>query len=163
LIFAAGAVTLTGADASHFAIASDTCSGESVASSASCDVEVTFSPASTGAKTATLRFADDSVATISYLTDGSPRFAKETLDVLGDGRVGRLDNFQRVTVWTSKGKNGRRVFAGQDKGHAAQLKRFIEAVRTDAAMPIALESLVATTRATLAVGTSLATSKPVTL
>ena len=118
----------------------------------------------TGANvTATLRFADDSVATISYLTDGSPRFAKETLDVLGDGRVGRLDNFQRVSVWTSKGKNGRRVLAGQDKGHAAQLKRFIEAVRTDAAMPIALESLVATTRATLAVGTSLATSKPVTL
>jgi predicted dehydrogenase/threonine dehydrogenase-like Zn-dependent dehydrogenase len=118
----------------------------------------------TGANvTATLRFADDSVATISYLTDGSPRFAKETLDVIGDGRVGRLDNFQRVTVWTSKGKNGRRVLAGQDKGHAAQLKRFIEAVRIDAAMPIALESLVATTRATLAVGTSLATSKPVTL
>ena len=65
---------------------------------------------------ATLRFADESVATISYLTDGSPRFPKETLDVIGDGRIGRLDNFQRVTVWSSKGKNGRRVLAGQDKG-----------------------------------------------
>ncbi len=100
---------------------------------------------------ATLRFADGSVATISYVTDGSSRFPKETLDVVGDGRNGRLDNFQRVTVWSSKGKNGRRVLAGQDKGQRAQLERFVHAVRTGAAMPIPLESLVATTRATLAV------------
>ena len=32
---------------------------------------------------ATLRFADGSVATISYVTDGSSRFPKETLDVIG--------------------------------------------------------------------------------
>jgi predicted dehydrogenase len=111
---------------------------------------------------ATLRFTDGSVATISYVTDGSPRFPKETLDVVGDGRNGRLDNFQRVTVWSSKGKNGRRALAGQDKGQRAQLERFVHAVRTGSAMPIPLESLVATTRATLAVGSSLATHGPVT-
>jgi predicted dehydrogenase/threonine dehydrogenase-like Zn-dependent dehydrogenase len=111
---------------------------------------------------ATLRFTDGSVATISYVTDGSPRFPKETLDVVGDGRNGRLDNFQRVTVWSSKGKNRRRVLAGQDKGQRAQLERFVHAVRTGSAMPIPLESLVATTRATLAVTSSLATRGPVT-
>jgi predicted dehydrogenase/threonine dehydrogenase-like Zn-dependent dehydrogenase len=111
---------------------------------------------------ATLRFTDGSVATISYVTDGSPRFPKETLDVVGDGRNGRLDNFQRVTVWSSKGKNGRRALAGQDKGQRAQLERFVHAVRTGSAMPIPLESLVATTRATLAVTSSLATRGPVT-
>jgi predicted dehydrogenase/threonine dehydrogenase-like Zn-dependent dehydrogenase len=111
---------------------------------------------------ATLRFTDGSVATISYVTDGSPRFPKETLDVVGEGRNGRLDNFQRVTVWSSKGKDGRRVLAGQDKGQRAQLERFVHAVRTGSAMPIPLESLVATTRATLAVTSSLATRGPVT-
>jgi predicted dehydrogenase/threonine dehydrogenase-like Zn-dependent dehydrogenase len=111
---------------------------------------------------ATLLFTDGSVATISYVTDGSPRFPKETLDVVGDGRNGRLDNFQRVTVWSSKGKNRRRVLAGQDKGQRAQLERFVHAVRTGSAMPIPLESLVATTRATLAVTSSLATRGPVT-
>ena len=79
---------------------------------------------------ATLRFADGSVATISYVTDGSSRFPKETLDVTGDGRNGRLDNFQRVTVWSAKGKSGHRVLAGQDKGQRAQLERFVHAVRT---------------------------------
>jgi predicted dehydrogenase/threonine dehydrogenase-like Zn-dependent dehydrogenase len=111
---------------------------------------------------ATLRFSDGSVATISYVTDGSSRFPKETVDVVGDGRNGRLDNFQRVTVWSAKGKSGRRVLAGQDKGQRAQLERFVHAARAGAPMPIPLESLVATTRATLAVGTSLATRKPVT-
>ncbi|HEY9379580.1 MAG TPA: bi-domain-containing oxidoreductase [Jiangellaceae bacterium] len=111
---------------------------------------------------ATLRFSDGSIATISYVTDGSSRFPKETVDVVGDGRNGRLDNFQRVTVWSTKGKNGRRVLTGPDKGQHAQLERFVHAVRAGAAMPIPLESLVATTRATLAVGTSLATRKPVT-
>jgi predicted dehydrogenase/threonine dehydrogenase-like Zn-dependent dehydrogenase len=112
---------------------------------------------------ATLRFSDESVATISYVTHGSPRFPKETLDVTGDGRTGRLDNFQRVTVWSSKGKNGRRTLAGQDKGQREQLERFVHAIRTGTPMPIPLESLVATTRATLAVGSSLATRRPVTL
>jgi predicted dehydrogenase len=111
---------------------------------------------------ASLRFGDGSVAAISYLTDGSSRFPKETVDVVGDGRNGRLDNFQRVTVWSPKGKTGHRVLTGQDKGQRAQLKRFVHAVRTSSAMPIPLESLVATTRATLAVRTSLSSRRPVT-
>ena len=112
---------------------------------------------------ATLRYSDESVATISYVTDGSPRFPKETLDVSADGRTGRLDNFQRITAWSSKGKTGRRTLTGRDKGQRAQLERFVHAVRTGSAMPIPLESLVATTRATLAVGQSVATRQSVTL
>jgi predicted dehydrogenase len=109
-----------------------------------------------------LRFADGSLGSISYLTGGSSRFPKETLDVTGDGRNARLDNFQRVTVWSSKGRSAKRSLAGQNKGQNAQLERFLAAVRTGGPMPIALDSLVATTRATLAVGTSLATKRPVT-
>ena len=112
---------------------------------------------------ATLRYADDSMASISYVTGGSPRFPKETIDLSGGGLTGRLDNFQRVTVWSAKGKAGKRALSGQDKGQRAQLKRFVHSVRTGDPMPIPLESLVATTRATLAVAAGLATRQPVTL
>ncbi|HEX2806720.1 MAG TPA: bi-domain-containing oxidoreductase [Kineosporiaceae bacterium] len=108
-----------------------------------------------------LRFADGSVATISYVTGGNPRFPKETLDVAVGGRSARLDNFQRVTVWSPKGRTGKRALAGQDKGQGTQLDRFVQALRAGGSMPIPLDSLVATTRATLAVGTSLATRRPV--
>jgi predicted dehydrogenase len=112
---------------------------------------------------ASLRFDDGSVATISYVTGGSVRFPKETIDVAAGGRSGRLDNFRQVTVWSGKGKTVKRALSGQDKGQRAQLQRFVEAARSGAPMPIPLDALVATTRATLAVGTSLSTRRPVTL
>ncbi len=110
----------------------------------------------------TLRLDGGSVASIAYLTEGSSRYPKETLDVSVDGSTGRLDNFQRVTVWSGRTKGGKRTLAGQDKGQRAQLAAFVQAVRDGAPMPIGLDSLVATTRATLAVDTSLASGLPVT-
>jgi hypothetical protein len=103
---------------------------------------------------ATLRFADGSVATISYVTDGQPRFPKETLDVAADGRSGRLDNFQRSRlVATGKTSHGRSPARTRVSARSWTLRRGRAGRR---AMPIPLDSLVATTRATLAVGTACA-------
>ncbi|MGH3330996.1 MAG: bi-domain-containing oxidoreductase [Nocardioidaceae bacterium] len=112
---------------------------------------------------ATLRFADGSLGTITYTTSGDSRFPKETFDVSGAGRNARLDNFTRATVWTRNGKDVKRSLAGQDKGQGTQLEKFVEAVRTGSPMPIDSESLVATTRATIATATSLVTGLPVSL
>ena len=111
----------------------------------------------------TVRFGDGSLGTITYATDGHARFPKETLDVSGGGRSARLDNFTRVSVWTPAGRSVKRALAGQDKGQRATLERFLEAVRTGGPMPVGWDSLVATTRATIAVGESLATGSAVTL
>jgi len=111
----------------------------------------------------TLRYGDGSVGAISYVTGGSMRFPKETIDVTAGGRTGLLENFRRVTVWSGKDKAVKRALAGQDKGQRAQLARFVDAVRSGGPMPIPLASLAATTRATLAVGTSLSTKLPVAL
>ena len=110
----------------------------------------------------TLRFADGSLGAVTYATGGDGRFPKETLDVTGGGRNARLDNFTRATVWGRGGKDTKRAL-GQDKGQKAQLAAFLEAVRDGAAMPIGWESLVATTRATIAVGTSVSTGRAVAL
>ncbi len=54
-------LNLTGTNASEFTIASgtDTCSGEPLASGGACTVGVTFSPVSTGSKSATLNIPSD--------------------------------------------------------------------------------------------------------
>lgn len=111
----------------------------------------------------TLRYADGSLATIDYVTDGDNRFPKETLDVTGSGRNARLDNFRRATVWTRSGRTVKRSLIGQDKGQRAELAAFLAAVRAGGPMPIDLESLVSTTRATIAVGRSLASGGSVAL
>ena len=46
----------------------------------------------------TMRFRNGSIATISYVTVGNPRYPKETLDAAADGRSARLDNFLKATV-----------------------------------------------------------------
>ena len=110
-----------------------------------------------------LRFADGSLGTITYVTGGDSRFPKETFDVTGGGRNARLDNFTRATVWNPDGKDVKRALGGQDKGQRAQLAAFVEAVRTGSPMPIDAGSLVATTRATIAVEQSLLSGQWVTL
>ena len=109
---------------------------------------------------ATVRFQNGSASTITYVTAGNIRHPKETLDAAAGGRSARLDNFRQVTVWAGRRKSSTRSHGGQDKGQRHQIERFVEAVRTGAPMPIPLDSLVATTRATLAVGESLSSGRP---
>ena len=108
----------------------------------------------------TVRFGNGASGVISYLTGGNVRFPKETLDATGGGRSARLDNFRKATVWAGRGHNTIRARGGQDKGQRAELARFVEACLAGAAMPIPLESLFATTRATIAVRDSLLSGKP---
>jgi predicted dehydrogenase/threonine dehydrogenase-like Zn-dependent dehydrogenase len=109
---------------------------------------------------ATVRFQNGATGAISYVTGGNARYPKETLDAAAGGRSARLDNFKQATVWTGRRRNTTRSRGSQDKGQQQQIARFVEAVRTGAPMPISLDSLVATTRATLAVGKSLSSGEP---
>jgi predicted dehydrogenase/threonine dehydrogenase-like Zn-dependent dehydrogenase len=108
----------------------------------------------------TIRFHGGSTGTISYVTGGNARYPKETIDVAGGGRSARLTNFRQAMVWAGRRRTALRSHGGQDKGQQHEIAVFIEAVRTGAPMPISLNSLVATTRATLAVGESLSSGRP---
>lgn len=115
-----------------------------------------------------LRYPDGSTATISYVTTGAAAFPKETLDLIADGKVLRLDDFVRASVFADGGVGRKRWVSSRlpkarDKGQNAELAAFVRAVRSGGPMPVPLESLVATTAATLAVRAGLAGGAPVTL
>lgn len=107
-----------------------------------------------------LRFDDESLAVISYVTNGNARYPKELFEVSASGRTARLDNFRRATVWSGRRRRVARVLGAVDKGQSAQVMAFVEAVRNDRPMPISVASLAATTRATLAVAASQASGCP---
>ena len=109
---------------------------------------------------AIVRFANGASGTISYVTTGNSRYPKETLDAGSGGTSARLDNFAEAAVWTGRKRATSKARGGQDKGQRSEIERFIAASRTGAAMPISLESLVATTRATIAVAESRASGRP---
>jgi predicted dehydrogenase len=110
-----------------------------------------------------LGYPDGSTAAITYATTGAVSFPKETIDVLADGKVLRLDDFRRASVHSRKRWASPWFPHSRDKGQRAQLDAFLAAVRSGDPMPIPLTSLVATTLATLAVHTSLAAGTPVRL
>ncbi|GAA0598308.1 bi-domain-containing oxidoreductase [Streptomyces crystallinus] len=110
-----------------------------------------------------LRYPDGSTATLSYVTTGAPGFPKETLDLVADGKVLRLDDFVRASVHGPERWVSSRLPKARDKGQNAELAAFVKAVRTGGPMPVPLESLAATTAATLAVRSALAGGAPVTL
>ncbi|MDR2983575.1 MAG: bi-domain-containing oxidoreductase [Nocardiopsaceae bacterium] len=109
---------------------------------------------------ATVRFANGSSGVITYTTTGNSRYPKETLDASGGERTARLDNFREACVWTGRRRSTTKSRGGQDKGQRQQLAAFVQACRAGKPMPITLPSLLATTRATIAVGESLASGKP---
>jgi predicted dehydrogenase/threonine dehydrogenase-like Zn-dependent dehydrogenase len=108
-----------------------------------------------------LRYPDGSTAAITYATSGSSQFQKETIDLTADGKVLRFDDFARASVFARKKWASSRLPKGRDKGQAAELTAFLDAVATGGPMPVPVTSLAATTLATVAVETSLNTGGPV--
>ena len=107
-----------------------------------------------------LRFDDGSIASIAYATKGNARFPKETFEASAGGRTARLANFRSATVWSGRRRTVKRSLASIDKGQRAEVQAFVDAVRSGGPMPIPLASLLATTRATLAVSASRASRRP---
>jgi polar amino acid transport system substrate-binding protein len=109
---------------------------------------------------ATLRFANASVGTLVYAGDGDPRLAKERIEVFGGGVSAVLDDFRRLELY---GGRKRTVEKGaQDKGHDSQIKLFLDSITGQAEAPDA-QTYFDSSRATLALATSLRTGLPVSI
>jgi predicted dehydrogenase/threonine dehydrogenase-like Zn-dependent dehydrogenase len=95
----------------------------------------------------TMRHADGSVSSVSYLAGGDRSMPPERIEVIGGGISAVLDNWSEMTVW-SGGTRSRHRFS-HDKGHRAALHAFVEACRGSEAAPIAWAELRATSLAAI--------------
>jgi predicted dehydrogenase/threonine dehydrogenase-like Zn-dependent dehydrogenase len=111
---------------------------------------------------AILSYADGSVATISYLTDGDPNVPKERIEIFGEGKVACFENFSQFTL-SQNGRSSTTRSRRLDKGQSAELDAFVLALKRAGRMPISLRSLLLTTRATLAAQESILANAPVSL
>jgi predicted dehydrogenase/threonine dehydrogenase-like Zn-dependent dehydrogenase len=110
---------------------------------------------------ATFSFPDGSVASLSYLTGGDTRVPKEAIEISSANGFASFDNFTGFEVWQGGRKTSKKVQL--DKGQRSMLDAFVHAVLKGEAMPISFESLIETTRATLAVQESAASGGAVEL
>ncbi len=109
----------------------------------------------------TFSFADGSVGTVNYFSNGDRSLPKERLEVFQAGRVGILDDFRRLD-WVADGKKQRYSSRlRQDKGHRAEWEAFTQAILETHEPPIAYDQLFAVTQATFAAVQALRTGDPV--
>jgi predicted dehydrogenase len=91
-----------------------------------------------------LRFADGSVGSIDYFSVADAGLEKEHFEAFGGGQHVVVDDFR-------------------EKGQAEEVKQFVQAVKTGGSMPIPVEEILESTRATLAVLESMRTGQAVEL
>lgn len=112
-----------------------------------------------------LRFANGSQGTITYVANGDRAFSKERLEVFGGKSVAILEDF-RLLELVRHGK--KKVIRSpwrkdKDKGHHAEWQAFTQSIATGKESPIAFEEIVSTTLATLAAASSLSLGRSVVI
>jgi polar amino acid transport system substrate-binding protein len=107
-----------------------------------------------------LRFADGSVANVTYTADGSKAMAKEHVEMFGGGRSAVIDDYREAALY--EGDSGvRRVRGtGQDKGQSHMLRAWISGLRSGRAA-LAFETAMAVSAATIAAVESMTLGEPV--
>jgi predicted dehydrogenase len=108
---------------------------------------------------ATLKFANGTVGTISYLANGDKSGSKERVEVFGGGATAILEDFRHLELIRQGSKQVTRARAGQDKGHKAEMQAFVDAARGKIAPPISFEQIVGSTLATLRLQNSCQTGQ----
>jgi predicted dehydrogenase/threonine dehydrogenase-like Zn-dependent dehydrogenase len=108
----------------------------------------------------TLCFADGSIGTLHYFGSGHKSYPKETLEVYGDGKVLRLENFRILRGYGWAGFRKLKL-RRMDKGHREEYGRFIQAVEQGGPPVIPFDEIENVMRATFAAVESSRTGQPV--
>jgi predicted dehydrogenase/threonine dehydrogenase-like Zn-dependent dehydrogenase len=74
----------------------------------------------------TLGFADGSLATVLYLSNGAKAFPTETIEVSCENRGARLTDFRKLEIGKGVRRRTQRLWRGSAKGIDAQIDGFIQ-------------------------------------
>jgi predicted dehydrogenase/threonine dehydrogenase-like Zn-dependent dehydrogenase len=108
-----------------------------------------------------LRFANGSVASINYFSNGNKAVAKEFIEVFCGGTTVQIDDFRKVTIY---GKSKKQVkYKTQDKGHSSEIEQFAESILNGKPCPISFEETYLSTLATFKVLESIRTRRAIEL
>ncbi|MBW8886653.1 MAG: bi-domain-containing oxidoreductase [Fibrobacteres bacterium] len=106
--------------------------------------------------TATMTFADGSLATLTYTSLGSKDYPKEKLEVFCDGKVLCLEDYRKLEIHGAKAKglNGTAI----EKGQKEELEAFGRAIQKGGEWPIPLWQQIQATEIAFRVETDLSPS-----
>ncbi len=107
-----------------------------------------------------LRFANGSIASITYCADGSKAMAKEHVEIFGGGRSAVLDDFREATLYWDDSRSRKVRLGTQDKGQNAMLAAWAAGLRSGSpALPV--DTAMGVSAASIAIVESLTIGQPV--
>lgn len=109
----------------------------------------------------TLDFADGSLGTVLYTALGDTALAKELIEAYGGGMALTVDDYRSLTIAESGRIRRVKPMGARDKGFAASLAAFVEAVGRGGPAPIDEAELMETSLATIAAMESLRSGRVV--
>ena len=101
----------------------------------------------------TMRFSNGSIGVITYLANGDSAVPKERIEMFSGGKTAIIDNFKSLETYEG-GVRKVHETSVVEKGHKTEVEEFIRSIHLAKDL-IPFESLVATTRATFTIMTSL--------
>ena len=110
-----------------------------------------------------MRFANGSDGTVSYLVDGHRAFSKERIEVFGGGCAAVLEDFRMLELVRGSHRGTMRSRLRQDKGHRAEWRAFAKAIHQGHDSPIPFDQIVNSTLATLCAVDSRCNGRAITV
>jgi len=107
-----------------------------------------------------LRLKNGSNGSIAYLAEGDGSMPKERIEIFGGGKSFVIDDFSSATGF-SQGRESVTKLREKDKGQRDEVRAICALVRDASPVPISLEDLATTTRATFRIRESLRTGLPI--
>ncbi|TSA25917.1 oxidoreductase [bacterium] len=111
--------------------------------------------------TVNLNFENGSIASIAYYSNGSKALKKEYLEIFSAGQTAIIDDFKKLKLYGRKEKKYKLV--NQDKGHAEEVKLFLESIKNGLPCPISFEDIYISTLVTFKVIESIKTKSSINL
>ena len=100
-----------------------------------------------------LKFANGSISSINYFSNGNENLNKEYIEVYSDSVVSIIDDFKSLNIFDRKVKKINYKF--QDKGHSECVKQFVKSIEEGNISPIPFDEIYHSSLVTLMVGKSI--------
>lgn len=100
-----------------------------------------------------LKYANGDTGIVNYFSNGNKAYSKERLEVFSQGKTLIMDNFRTTKGYGTKGFSSMKTRL--DKGHSAQFKAYVSALKNGGGALIPFDEIVNTTKASFAAIESL--------
>ncbi|MAU09929.1 MAG: oxidoreductase [Anaerolineaceae bacterium] len=111
----------------------------------------------------TLTFADGSIGTVMYAAGGDKSYGKERFEIIGDGRIAVLDNYQTLELVKNGKRQSSKARLRPDKGHHDEWVELVKAIKAGQPTPISMGDIAAGHLASFAAVESLQQKAPVAI